>query len=167
MKNLKQKIQYPLINVLSQFKHFQPSSNFLIFSEPRGGSTWLSQMIRTIPKTAVIWEPINPRIYSELRGMKFGWRQFIPDNEVWPEAEDFLLQILSGKKLSYHTTSHSNIDQFINAERLIIKFCRGHAILPWLTKRFDLKFKPIYLVRHPFAVVSSPSVPTRMMKKFQ
>ncbi|MBL6729991.1 MAG: sulfotransferase domain-containing protein [Bacteroidia bacterium] len=149
------KIQYPFIKALSAFKTFNPVENLLIFSEPRGGSTWLSQMINTIPKTTLIWEPINPKVYQKLRNIKFGWRQFIPEDESWDEAHIFFLKILSGKKLTYHTTSHLNISSYVDAERLIVKFCRGNALLPWITKRFNFKYKPIYLVRHPFAVVSS------------
>lgn len=87
--------------------------------------------------------------------MKFGWRQYIPQDEIWREAEDFLLHVFAGQRLSYHTTSHLSLSTYLNAERLIIKFCRGNALLPWITNRFNLKYKPVYLVRHPFAVVSS------------
>jgi len=37
----------------------------------------------------------------------------------------------------------------------MIKICRGNAMLPWITKNFHFKYKPVYMVRHPFAVVAS------------
>ncbi|MEQ8552416.1 MAG: hypothetical protein RIC53_07150 [Cyclobacteriaceae bacterium] len=41
------------------------------------------------------------------------------------------------------------------AERLLVKICRGNRLLPWLTKQYEFKYKPIYMIRHPFAVVDS------------
>lgn len=147
--------RYPILKLLSLYKEFDPNNNFMIFSEPRGGSTWLAQMIKTVPRTALIWEPINPKVYQELRKINFGWRQYIPENDKWQEAEDFFKQIFIGNKLSYHTSSFLTVCDLIKAEQLLIKFVRGNALLPWITKQYNLIHKPIYLVRHPFAVAQS------------
>ena len=47
------------INTLEKFNNFNHNEPFLIFSDPRGGSTWLAELLSLIPKTAVIWEPLN------------------------------------------------------------------------------------------------------------
>ena len=87
--------------------------------------------------------------------MGFGWRQHIPKNENWPEAKDFFNQILSASIINEWTTLKMSIDQYKNGRFPIIKICRGNHLLPWLVKQFDFKFKPIYMVRHPMAIVSS------------
>ena len=38
---------------------------------------------------------------------------------------------------------------------VLVKICRGNALLPWFVEQFDLKRKPIYLLRHPLAVICS------------
>jgi len=144
-----------MCKVISNFTEFDISENLLIFSEPRGGSTWLSEVLNSITNTVVLWEPLNPRAFKCLRKLNFGWRQFIPDDADWPEAMTFFDKMMRGKFLNNHTCSRAPVLDFLKAERMIIKFCRGNALLPWLTKRFNFKYAPIYLVRHPFAVVAS------------
>src|SRR5690606_23136702 len=39
--------------------------------------------------------------------------------------------------------------------QLVVKFCRGNALMPYLTSTYSFKYKPIFMVRHPFAVVAS------------
>ena len=136
-------------------KCFVPEQSLLIFSDPRGGSTWLTQLINKIPRTAVVWEPLHLGEGSRFRALNFGWRQYIPREASWPEARLAFEKLLRGNHLNAYTTYLSNFNEYENAETLIYKFCRGNALLPWLVKQFDFRYLPIYLVRHPFAVVAS------------
>lgn len=154
LKKIK-KTRLPILRTLFLFKHFDPSKNLLLFSSPRGGSTWLSQILLTVPKTILIWEPINPRKNKRLRDLNFGWRQSIPENEKWKDAEDFFFNVLSGKELTLDTIRYTNFHRLIIGKQLLIKFVRANALLPWLSNTFHFKYLPIYLVRHPFAVVQS------------
>jgi hypothetical protein len=71
----------------------------------------------------------------------------------------------SGKKqrISYEEFSQANFFQTIQAsllreiilsKGLIVKFCRAHMFLKWMTEKFTTK-TPILLIRHPCAVVAS------------
>ncbi len=144
-----------VLNFLKHFKKFNPEEQLLIFSDPRGGSTWLSEMLKTIPNTFLIWEPLNIRYVKIFNNLHFGWRQYIPEEIDWPEAHQALNQILTGKILNEWTLLRNSIKEYQEAQKLIIKFCRGNMMIPWLTRCFNFKFKPVYLVRHPFAVVNS------------
>ena len=57
--------------------------------------------------------------------------------------------------LTHYTCRHSLLIDFLLADRMIVKFCRANALIPWLTRVFDFTYAPIYLIRHPFAVVAS------------
>ncbi|NIQ14129.1 MAG: hypothetical protein GTO02_06915, partial [Candidatus Dadabacteria bacterium] len=44
--------------------------------------------------------------------------------------------------------------QMVNVDYYIFKFVRANMLIEWLTKNFPLK-KPVFIIRHPCAVVSS------------
>jgi len=134
---------------------YDPLNNFIIFSEPRGGSTWVTEIISLIPDTEIIWEPLHLEHSKHFRKLNFGWRQYIPEDFKWDEAYHLFQKVFSGKILNSWTTQLTDSKRLTNARFLIIKICRGNALLPWLTKQFKFNYKPIYLLRHPFAVLSS------------
>jgi hypothetical protein len=131
-----------------------PTKAILLFASPRGGSTWLEQVLATIPRTATIWEPLFARMNPEFAKVGFWWRQHIPEAERWPEAEAFFQDLFSGRILSPYLAQSTTPEALAQADRLIVKFVRGNLLLPWLVERFELP-KPVLLVRHPCAVVAS------------
>ena len=140
---------------LSDRIEFKPLNNYLVFSDPRGGSTWVTELVKSITSCPIIWEPLFIRKVFEFKKLGFSWRQFIPENQAWPEAYKEFDKLFKGKILNHWTASNSNITELKSSDQLLIKFCRGNQLLPWLTNHFHFKFKPIYVIRHPFAVVAS------------
>ncbi len=149
-----QHLEYLLKHALNN-KAFDPDQVMLIFSDPRGGSTWLTQLINEIEHTAVVWEPLHLGENSYFNKLNFGWRQHIPRDEKWEEASVAFTKLFSGKFLNAYATYLSGVEDFKAADQLIIKFCRGNALLPWLIEQFNFAYAPIYLIRHPFAVIAS------------
>lgn len=141
--------------VKSRRNSFNPIDQLLIFSDPRGGSTWITELLKTINNTAIIWEPLNISEVESVQKLGFGWRQYIPEDVNWIDAKKMFDQILSGRILNEWTLLKTTTQEFFKAEKLIVKICRGNMLLPWLVNQYSFKYKPIYLVRHPFAVVCS------------
>ncbi|MBK8580934.1 MAG: sulfotransferase [Flavobacteriales bacterium] len=139
---------------LQEQMDLDPSKAILLFASPRGGSTWLEEMLGTIAGTATIWEPLDLERGSGIRELGFAWRQHIPEGTEWPEAEDFFMRLFSGKVLTPYLAQATTPAELRAADQLIVKFVRGHLLLPWLAKRFSLP-RPVLLVRHPCAVVAS------------
>ncbi|HET6724733.1 MAG TPA: sulfotransferase domain-containing protein [Gammaproteobacteria bacterium] len=142
---------------LSRLNNFDPVKDLLIVSSPRGGSSWLMELIATMPGTAVLWEPLHPKAVRSERvaALHNAWRQHIPEGANWKEARQAFDLILRGRVMNDWTGSQSSVAGFIAAKQLVVKFCRAHTMLPWLISNFRFKYAPIYLVRHPFAVVAS------------
>lgn len=151
--NLEKKIAQVVL--FSKFKKFNKSNPYLIFSEPRGGSTWLAETLVELPKTALIWEPLHLKHVKSFRELNFGWRQYIPQDSKWAEAEKVFTSVFKGKTLNEWTLLKTSFEQYRKSEQLLIKFCRGNALLPWLCNTFQFQKAPIFLVRHPFAVTAS------------
>lgn len=148
-------LAYKLRRLQSASLDFNPVHNFYVFGDPRGGSTWLAEMLSKVPKTAILWEPLVPNYVEEIQDLGFSYRQYIPACSYWPEAKVAFDLINSGKVINEWTTIKSSANQFIDAERLLVKYCRGNALLPWFCQQYDFSFVPVYLIRHPFSVVCS------------
>ncbi|MBK6753357.1 MAG: hypothetical protein IPG69_07120 [Flavobacteriales bacterium] len=115
-----------------------PAKAILIFGAPRGGSTWLEELVRTIPSTATIWEPLDLENNPPFARIGFWWRQHIPEGEQWPEAEALFQDLLAGRMLSNYLTRTSTLADLREADRLVVKFIRGNLLLPWMVQRFPL-----------------------------
>ena len=145
-----------IVRKFARARLYKPYNNHYIFADPRGGSTWMMEIIQNITDEPVIWEPLDFKIKNNpFNDLNFGWRQHIPEAENWEEAKHLFNNLFSGKILSQNILDYSTFSQLQNSQSLLFKICRGNALLPWLTRNFEFKYKPIYLVRHPFAVVFS------------
>lgn len=136
-------------------RSFEPEENIIIFSYPRSGSTWLMELIREVPGTANLWEPLHIQSVDAFARLGFGWRQHIPESEEWKEAEETFTKLFRGEYLNFWLTSREFPLNFCRADRMIIKFVRANALAPWLLKRFNFQLTPLYLLRHPFAIAAS------------
>lgn len=136
-------------------RQFNPEENILIFSYPRSGSTWLMELISEVPGTVNLWEPLHIRNVSEFRELNFGWRQHIPETAEWEEAEKTFEKLFRGEYLNFWLTSRDFPLKFCFADRMIIKFVRANAMMPWLLNNFQFDIMPLFLLRHPFAIVAS------------
>jgi len=133
-----------------------PINNILLFSDPRGGSTWLTEvLIKHFSKHAILWEPLHIDHVTAFKELGFTWRQYIPQEEVWPEAQTLFKRVFQGKVLNEWTGLATSSKELLNAKGLFVKFCRGNALLPWAVKHFKFDYQPVYLIRHPFAVAAS------------
>lgn len=128
---------------------------YIISGDPRGGTTWLSEIIREIPRTALVWEPLSIPLIKELNKLNFSHRQYIPENNDWPEAIGYLNKVFKGNIYNHHLFQNQSYKNLISPSHTHVKFCRANQLLPWLTNHFTFKYAPIYLVRHPCAVVAS------------
>jgi hypothetical protein len=141
--------------LISKFKNLGPENAISLFCDPRGGSTWLAETLNSIPQSMIIDEPLHLNSVKKLKNIDFSWRQYIPENEPWNEAKVIFQTILKGKILSAGICNRNVLSEVIKANQIIAKIIRGKALLPWYVKQFDFKYKPLMVVRHPFAVAAS------------
>ncbi len=144
-----------LCRIVRTCRSFPPEEHILIFAEPRGGSTWLAEIMSKLLRIPILWEPLHLRGVEHFKKAGLGWEQVIPEDAQWEEAKNAFEELLRGKVLNEWLCIASPPLRFLFAKRMLIKFCRGNALLPWLTRMFRFKYAPIYLVRHPLAVVCS------------
>jgi len=137
--------------------NFNPEDAILICSEPRGGSTWLAEVLRKEISTVVLWEPFTGDENNPFKRLGLHWRQNLPEDVVWPELSELLLECFKGQTLDTNSAYLERLfpSRFLRANRLILKCVHANGMLPWITNQICFRHPPIYLLRHPFAVVLS------------
>jgi hypothetical protein len=129
-------------------------NTIVMAGSPRSGTTWLSEILHTIPQSCILHEPIALNFVPETNALGFGWRPYIAPEADWPEAEEFMRRVLTGQILCRHTTRRTNVAEILRNEHWIVKFVRATRLLRWMAEKFPIR-TPILLIRHPCAVVAS------------
>jgi len=167
MKQVKNNIKVFLSQLILASKNLDPYNNIFIFSDQRGGSTWLMEIMNQIPKTAVLWEPLHEYRGVVSPSLNFAWRQYIPESETWEAAQEDLSQILKGNKLNPWVVGRTPFRNYISCDKLVVKFVRGNALFPWFINHMPLKRKPILQFRHPIPVSLSQMKAFKDDKSFE
>ncbi|MBU2915201.1 sulfotransferase [Reichenbachiella agariperforans] len=136
------------------------SKVIIIAANPRGGSTWLEDVLGRLRKSVCYYEPLNPSYIPELAEMGFSMRNHIPQTSIENDTKEYFKKLFLGKLFNNRMTFHpmskkQNIYDVINAKKRVFKFCRLNLMLPWLVDTFPQIAPPILLLRHPCAVVAS------------
>lgn len=138
-------------------KNFNLKDTIVVAGAPRSGTTWLMELLGTIPEYTYIMEPLNPIWFPDSFEAGFRSRKYLRYNEEWLKGKEHLFKIFTGKQVGLvpeYEPSISMIMHRLLATKLIVKTVKMNRMLPWIAENFQLKH--IFLiVRHPCAVVAS------------
>lgn len=158
----------PLSRRLGHSNYQSNAANTIaLFSTPRSGSTWFASLLNSIPKSAIIDEPLWQGPYrsdvpivqgahsklSQVKELGFHYQQNISIEEKWPEAQEFFEDLFDLKIVHPDMFSETNLNKLAHADNFIFKFNYANLMMPWLIKNFSLN--SILLLRHPCAVIAS------------
>lgn len=156
VRNLTKGIK-PLIFKLRN-KKFSPEEAFIVFSEARGGSTWVMETLQKNLNAVTIFEPIWGRegpFSKVVKHTKFASPFYISTNESEYVLKNFLNDTMKGKLVGTRALQFNSFQELMNNEKLLLKLVNVNLIAPWFAENFKLKYKPIYVVRHPLAILAS------------
>ncbi len=157
-ESLKNKIEWRYRNaqyhLLRLFKKYEHKSGIIVFGSGRSGTTHLASVLASQDNFTLIDEPLkNASSYKVDKLGLTGWGQYIPEDEKhWPEAYSFFDRILSGNEFNPNHIPDNN--SLFKTEAWVFKFIRANLLMPWLINNFEVR-TPIYILRTPYAVVSS------------
>jgi hypothetical protein len=144
-----------VINSFYKSNQLEPSKNIVITGSPRSGTTWLAEILSKKKGSFMLFEPLSLTGVKRVKEIGFDWRQHIPEDAKWTEAEHYFTDLLNGKHLTPWMLSHSDKNKLKDANYFILKFVRANLLLPWFIKNFKPQKLPIYIVRNPLSVVAS------------
>ncbi len=126
----------------------------VVAGSPRSGTTWLSELLATLPGAAVLFEPLQSNQVESARRLGFHRGTYLEPGQDAPERQRFMRQALSGQVLDHWTTSRATITQILRRRFWVVKFVLANLLLGWMANRFPIR-RPALIVRHPCAVVAS------------
>lgn len=155
--NLFKNFRYQVLTFLLRSKHFKLENSIIIFSSPRGGSTWLMEILREIPGTLINLEPLHARSGVIPKSLNLGWNPHIPDTNKDKSLRQLFRDIFCFNRFNRWTTKYVAIKDIKNSKFVLSKLVLGNNILPWVINNYGEQFnvKPILLVRHPITTCIS------------
>jgi len=137
--------------------NYRLQNTIVLTGAPRSGTTWLGELLNTIPHSVIIFEPLHIRRVSEAKLAGFDWMTYLDPGQKNPLAYDYMDKVLRGQVITKWTAREIkklSIQECLKADTLIIKFVRANMILDWMVNSFPIR-RPILMLRHPCAVVAS------------
>ncbi|MGF1480889.1 MAG: hypothetical protein ACFB4I_15620 [Cyanophyceae cyanobacterium] len=129
-------------------------NTLIVASSGRGGSTWLAEIVGTLPGYPILYEPLNLKRNPDC--LKYFSYSSYPQNVESNSLQNaYLRQIFTGANLSARLVllSHFKPEQYLNFKGFIVKFIGLNLRLYPTLKQFPLR--TLFMVRHPCAVVAS------------
>ena len=127
------------------------ASTVFLLSSGRSGSTWLSEMLQSVPSTRTIFEPFHAtRGYPALADHRY---RYLPPGQEDAPLRETLSDVLAGRQRSAWS------DQFnplmpTTFRRRLVKEVRANLLSPWLTRALPAA-RFLFLVRHPIPLALS------------
>lgn len=135
-----------------------PDNTILVAGSPRSGTTWLSEIIATLPGYKLFDEPLHLDAHPQARDCGFEWRTLIDPEASAPVKADYLRNVFSGKvsegwKLKANTRV-GRAFELVSNSNAVVKTVRSNRMLHWIHNTFALR-DIVFIIRHPCAVVAS------------
>ncbi len=139
-------------------KSYDLENTIAVACTGRGGSSWLAQMLGTLPGYHILWEQLHWRTNPESTSYGFGYPVYIPSGAEAPTQQRYLEHVLRGRKLSAGINSSRYFQplSLLLHRGYVVKFVNANMLLPWMTETFPVR--AVFMIRHPCAVVSSQLV---------
>ncbi len=139
-------------------RRYDPRNTIVVASSGRGGSTWLAEIISTLPGYVLQWEPLHLRNNPESARHGFTWQNYVRPGTEAPAKRAYLDRILRGEDLSTRTLTslNFNLGRLAQLRGYVVKCVNANGLLYWM-----LEARPVpavLMVRHPCAVVASQLV---------
>ncbi|WP_274475275.1 sulfotransferase family protein [Mangrovimonas aestuarii] len=144
-----------VIAPLLKTKKFNSTESIVIFSEARGGSTWLMEMLRDSLDLCINWEPLHPELGAVPKDYSLGNRPFIIENDPNFRYKELFKDIFEFKTHAFWNRKYLTLTQLIRGKQVLVKFVRANLLVPYILKNFNFKYPPIFLLRHPIDVCLS------------
>lgn len=135
-------------------KGFDISKALLIFGSSRSGSTWLAEIVSSVPGHNQIFEPLNTQYVKQAEKAGVIKDTYLKKDTQWARGRQFLEQVLSGRLINPWLASQIPVNKAFSTRRLVVKFVRGNLLLSWICENLPV-LPPALVIRHPCAIVSS------------
>ncbi|ASJ06244.1 sulfotransferase family protein [Thermococcus pacificus] len=137
----------------SRIHNYSPKDTIAVFGSRRSGSTWLMEILESLPEYRSVFEPFHPRYYPEFGRIGFPYDPYVPLPGEYNRIREYLERSLSGK-VYIQFPYRMGVIKRLKGSKLVVKFVRGNTILPWAARTFKIRGY-YFIIRHPCATIAS------------
>ena len=150
---LKTSVRLGALRVVRPRRH-DPSRTVLVAGSARSGTTWLAELLSSIPRSAVLFEPLHETQVPAARRAGFTGEGRLASELDWPAGRTYLDDVLRGRILTPWTTREVTVAQVARAHVWIVKVLGANSLLSSIARTWPVP-GPVLMIRHPGAVVES------------
>jgi len=130
-------------------RSFDPAESVVILSEPRGGSTWLMELLAGVLDVAIAWEPLHATKGVAPSEFGWGWRPSANPGEDSNPYREFFRSVHGYELHNDWTRMKLTPRAARTAKRVLVKYVRANELIDVLLQSVDFRSPPIVLLRHP------------------
>ena len=151
------KFRFIILALILRLKCFRVKNAIIVFSNPRGGSTWLMEIFNTLPYSVINMEPLHNDFGVVPKRINLGHYPYLPVDYSDSKVEKLFLNIISFRIFNKWSTNKISFKKLVSAKIVITKFILANQLLPWFVVKFahKLNYKPVCLFRHPITTCIS------------
>lgn len=123
--------------------------SILLIGSGRSGTTWLSEIISQTKCVRFIFEPLRPKRNEVFKGLN---QKIYTDNMTNDDGFEKKLKLLFKGKIRFKELDRFNVNRLIKWR--LIKSIRMNLMIKYIQTKYPM-IKVLYILRNPFAVVSS------------
>lgn len=147
-------VNYILFKIIN--KKYKTSDFVFIFSDGRGGSTWLMEILATALNGLTLFEPFSGNSFNYNKLLKDIDYPFITSNNKQViDLKHFIGDVYKLKDPSVKTLQFNTLLKVLFHKKILVKVVNKNLILPWFIDEFKPKHKPILLIRNPLDIIKS------------
>jgi hypothetical protein len=130
------------------------TKKILIISSPRGGSTWLAQVLSRDNSSVLIDEPLFNGTHKKLKEVGIDTYTYLEKSSNEKTYLEFFNSLLNLDFFHWRPLTKNKINKFINPRNFVFKFINANFLIDYLNKNFKSAYL-IFLIRNPYAVIAS------------
>ena len=144
----------PLLLGLTADREYDLQSTILVVGWARSGTTWLAEVLSTIPRSAILFEPLFTKHVPEAAAAGFPIDGILSPGEGTSSQKLFMKSVLEGRVLNWWTCSCNPVSRAIRPETWIVKEIKANYLVEWILGTFPVR-RAMMIVRHPCATIAS------------
>ena len=144
---------------LSIHKGANLRDTIIISGSPRTGTTWIMEILETLPSYRSIFEPFHKEWFPEVKRLNLSslHRPYVYYKDNNPVLKEYLRKVFQGHvttRVLHYIPTPRNIYKRLKVSKIIVKFIRANRLLPWIANNFELR-GIYFIIRHPCGTIAS------------
>jgi hypothetical protein len=135
--------------------HYDLRDTIFVAGWARSGTTWLAEVLSTIPKSAILFEPLHQDRVPQAKAAGFPVKDAIlAPGEGTAAQKLFMERALRGRILNWWTCSANPLGRAVRPKLWIVKEIHANYLIEWILGTFPIQ-RSVMIVRHPCATIVS------------